>query len=85
MGAGPFWPRLFPVWGRTYKSETRCPVSAPGDFLQGSPVRSAARALGVPLASPLRLPQHADEHRPERPILLAVDEKLGEGFALRRP
>jgi hypothetical protein len=26
--------------------------------------------------------QHADEHRPERPILLAVDQQLGEGAAL---
>ena len=31
----------------------------------------------------LRLPQHPDEHRPERPILLAVDQQLGEGAALR--
>jgi len=29
------------------------------------------------------LPQHPDEHRPERPILLAVDEEFGEGAALR--
>jgi len=28
------------------------------------------------------LPQHPDEHRPERPILLAVDQQLGEGAAL---
>jgi hypothetical protein len=28
------------------------------------------------------LPQHADEHRPERPILLAVDQELGEGAGL---
>ena len=26
----------------------------------------------------LGFPQHPDEHRPERPILLAVDEQLGE-------
>jgi hypothetical protein len=26
----------------------------------------------------LRLPQHADQHGPERPILLAVDQQLGE-------
>src|SRR5919106_1350646 len=32
---------------------------------------------------PLRLPQHPDEHRSKRPILLAVDQKLGEGAALR--
>ena len=30
----------------------------------------------------LRLPQHPDEHRPEGPILLAVDQELGEGAAL---
>jgi hypothetical protein len=29
------------------------------------------------------LPQHPDEHRPERPVLLAVDQELGEGTALR--
>jgi hypothetical protein len=34
-----------------------------------------------PLA--LGLPQHPDEHRPERPILLAVDQKSGEGATLR--
>jgi hypothetical protein len=28
------------------------------------------------------LPQHADEHRPQRPVLLAVDQ-LGEGASLR--
>jgi hypothetical protein len=26
--------------------------------------------------------QHPDEHRPKRPILLAVDQELGEGAAL---
>ena len=29
------------------------------------------------------LSQHPDEHGPERPILLAVDQQLGEGPALR--
>jgi hypothetical protein len=32
------------------------------------------------LASPLCLPQHPHEHRPQRPVLLAVDQRLGEGF-----
>jgi hypothetical protein len=27
--------------------------------------------------------QHTDEHRPERPVLLAVDQQLGESAALR--
>jgi len=31
----------------------------------------------------LALPQHADEHRPERPILLAVDQQFCEGATLR--
>lgn len=33
----------------------------------------------------VRLPQHPDEHRPERPVLLAVDQQLGEGPRLRVP
>jgi hypothetical protein len=37
--------------------------------------------LTTPL--PVSLPEHADEHRPERPVLLAVDQELGEGAALR--
>lgn len=32
---------------------------------------------------PVSLPQHADEHCPERLILLAVDQQLGEGATLR--
>ena len=31
----------------------------------------------------LGLSQHADEHRPKRPVLLAVDQQLGGGAALR--
>ena len=33
----------------------------------------------LPIPSALSLPQHPDEHRPERPILLAVDQEFGEG------
>jgi hypothetical protein len=33
--------------------------------------------------SVIALPQHPDQHRPERPVLLAVDQQLGEGAALR--
>jgi hypothetical protein len=29
--------------------------------------------LGVPIV----LPQHPDEHRPKRPVLLAVDQQFG--------
>jgi hypothetical protein len=42
--------------------------------------RSGCRGLGVVSVS---LPQHPDEHRPERPVLLAVDQQLGEGATLR--
>jgi hypothetical protein len=31
----------------------------------------------------LVLAQHADPHDPERPVLLAVDQELGEGATLR--
>jgi hypothetical protein len=37
-------------------------------------MRGALEAL-----APFHLPQHADQYRSEHPILLAVDEKLGEG------
>ena len=37
----------------------------------------------MPLAPALRLPEHPYQHRPERPVLLAVDQELGEGPALR--
>ena len=33
----------------------------------------------------MNFPQHPDQHRPERPVLLAVDEELGEGPRLRVP
>ena len=33
-------------------------------------------------ATALDLPQHPDEHRPQRPVLLAVDQQLGEGATL---
>jgi hypothetical protein len=36
------------------------------------------RGLPTRLASLLILPQHADQHRPKGPVLLAVDEELGE-------
>jgi hypothetical protein len=34
-------------------------------------------------ALPVALSQHADKHRPERPVLLVVDQELSEGAALR--
>jgi len=37
------------------------------------------------LGSALGLPQHPDQHRSERPVLLAVDQELGEGPASLGP
>jgi hypothetical protein len=31
----------------------------------------------------LGLPQHPDEHRPQRPVVLAIDQELGKGATLR--
>jgi hypothetical protein len=39
--------------------------------------------MSVAPPTALTLLQHPDQHRPERPVLLAVDQKLGEGAALR--
>jgi hypothetical protein len=41
------------------------------------------RDLAAPIRSAFGLPQHADEYRREGPVLLAVDQKLGEGATLR--
>jgi hypothetical protein len=38
--------------------------------------------LAVRRGSPVGLPQRPDEHRPKRPILLAVDQELCEGATL---
>jgi hypothetical protein len=35
--------------------------------------------LGSPISEDSRPPEHPDQHRPERPVLLAVDQQLGEG------
>ena len=37
------------------------------------------------LLSALVLAQHPDQHGPERPVLLAVDQQLGEGAGLGLP
>src|SRR5215208_1151774 len=45
------------------------------------PARRLASPASLP-APPIHLPQHPDEDRPKRPILLTVDEELGEGPTL---
>ena len=44
------------------------------------PPTTVSRLWDLP---PPHVPQHADEHRSERPVLLAVDQQLGESAALR--
>ena len=51
--------------------------------LWGTRLRNRERLRIARLLSALVLTQHADQHRPKRPILLAVDQELGEGAALR--
>jgi hypothetical protein len=42
-----------------------------------------ARTLSGPAGGAVRgIPQHPDEHRPQRPVLLAVDQEPGEGAGL---
>jgi hypothetical protein len=45
-------------------------------------ISKAVASITSPL-SPRILTQHADKHRPECPVLLAVDQQFGEGAALR--
>jgi hypothetical protein len=59
-----------PAYGRDHAA--RPPVQS-----GGGPI-----AMHSPLAS-LVLPQHPDEHRSKGPVLLAVDQQLSEGAALR--
>jgi hypothetical protein len=47
-----------------------------------TPAASLIRRTRAASLRPLGLPQHPDQHRPERPILLALDQELGEGAAL---
>ena len=51
-------------------------------------VRCAApgsRCDQLPRRTPAPLPQHPDEHRPEHPVLLAVDQQLAERPRRRIP
>ena len=53
---------------RTRLAERLVRAAAPGDDSQ-------PRSLPITVG----LPQHADQHRSQRPVLLAVDQELGEG------
>jgi hypothetical protein len=46
---------------------------------------SGPAGLGKPSAigSAIGFPKHPDQHRPKRPVLLAVDQEFGEGATLR--
>jgi hypothetical protein len=49
----------------------------------GSPCGAGSRCAHAPVtALAVGLPQHPDQRRPGRPVLVAVDQQLGEGGAL---
>jgi hypothetical protein len=50
-----------------------------GQVGRGEVRRLTRRWLSMPLAPALGLSEHPDQHPPERPVLLAVDQELGEG------
>ena len=71
-------------------AKLRPPDRSPGGTSPGSPCGASSRCAQWPVETPqpkeqlaVSLPQHPDEHRPQHPILLAVDQQLGEGAALR--
>ena len=79
---------MFPI--QVCQQPAKSADTGPPNFPRGCPRISprARRALGLPVRQlPRRslaaLPEHPDSHRPERPILLAVDQELGEGAALQ--
>ena len=53
-----------------------------GQGAQGSLRESLASASWFSALLSLHLPKHPDQHRPKHPILLAVDQQLGEGAGL---
>ena len=60
-------------------------LNPPGHHPSAIPLLAhGADPARVCLASPLAVPQHP-EHRPERPILLAVDQELAERPRIRVP
>jgi hypothetical protein len=54
-----------------------------GGEAQTQPARRLASSPASLPAPPIHLSQHPDEYRPERPVLLAVDQQLREGATLR--
>jgi hypothetical protein len=52
-----------------------------GQVGRGEVRRLTRRWLSMPLAPALGLSEHPDQHPRERPVLLAVDQELGEGRA----
>ena len=54
---------------------------APSSLLARDTRQSAHLSARGSRRSLLAFPQQLDEHRPERPVLLAVDRELGEGVA----
>src|SRR4029453_6877012 len=75
---------------RRSASSTEAPsnVISPPDRSAKGPPRKYKKRMWSPFptsVSTLRLPQHPDQHRPERPVLLAVDQQFSEGTGLGVP
>ena len=66
-------------------SHAREPVLPQRAATARPPARRAGEGSRCALAPSIGLPQHPDEHRPERPVLLAVNQELGEGAGRRFP
>jgi hypothetical protein len=80
------WPsRSVTTFGCTPASSSRGGSSDPPHGREASITTGIVRQLlpRVGLVSVFRLPQHSNEHGSERSILLAVDQQLREGAALR--
>jgi hypothetical protein len=74
-------PAVYAILGMRHRLDAHLQVATTvmfGVFFRHS--RSGCRGLGV---VSVNLAQHPDEHCPERPVLLAVDQELCEGTTLR--
>jgi hypothetical protein len=59
------------------------PSLRPRTYILETPAASLIRRPRAASLRPLGLSQHADQHGPKGPVLLAVDQEFGEGATLR--
>jgi hypothetical protein len=75
------WRSAAEEYGLPATEEEEANFRARAEYLV-APTADEAVGDSAKLTSPLGLPQHLDEHRPERPVLLAVDQELGEAASV---